>query len=127
MFLVGDGRQLKLKFNPKISSWKRNLQEAKIDTIGSKYPFIARNGMIDYFTFPINGLISYHVDEEELFCSKNSLCVSNQITADNANQVNLTDYNIILEREFRNQVEEFLTNGNYKYFKAPTERTKFIA
>ena len=126
MFLVGDGRQLKLKFNPKISSWKRNLQEAKIDTIGSKYPFIARNGMIDYFTFPINGLISYHVDEEELFCSKNSLCVSNQITADNAYQVNLTDDNIVLEREFRNQVEEFLTNGNYKYFKSPTEGIKLI-
>ena len=127
MFLVGNDKQLKIKFNPKISSWKRTLQESKVDTIGSQYPFIVRNGNVNYFTFPISGLISYHSDEEELFCSKNSLCMGNQITADIEGQLNLDDINIVLEREFRNQVEEFLTNGDYKYFKSPTEGTKLIA
>lgn len=140
MFLVGNNKQLKIKFNPKVSSWKRVLQESKVDTIGSKYPFIVRNGNVNYFTFPINGLISYHADEEELFCSKNSLCVSNQITtaiADTCNRLNaidnwvgntnLDDINIVLEREFRDKVEEFLTNGDYKYFKSPTEGTKIVA
>lgn len=127
MYLVGNDKQLKIKFNPKVSSWKRTLQETKIDTIGSKYPFIARNGNVNYFTFPINGLISYHVDEKETFCSKNSLCVSNQITTDSEFNVNLDSSNIVLEREFRNQVEEFLTNGDYKYFKSPTEGIKLIA
>ena len=127
IFLVGNNKQLKIKFNPKISNWKRNLQESKVDTIGSQYPFITRNGNVNYFTFPINGLISYHMDEKEAFCSKNSLCVNSQITTDNANHVNLTNDNIVLEREFKNKVEEFLTNGDYKYFKSPTEGIKLIA
>ena len=127
MFLVGNNRQLKIKFNPEVSNFKRVLQENKIETIGSQFPFIVRNGNINYFTFPIKGLLSYHSDEEELFCSKNSLCVGNQTTADNAYQVNLTDDNIVFEREFRNQVEKFLTSGDYKYFKSPTEGVKLIA
>lgn len=140
MFLVGNNKQLKIQYNPKVSSWKRNLQESKVDTIGSQYPFITRNGNVNYFTFPINGLISYHMDEQEAFCSKNSLCVNNQITTavrgtrnrvgvldDWAGDINLDDINLTLEREFRNQVEEFLTNGDYKFFKSPTEGIKLIS
>jgi hypothetical protein len=67
MFLVGENKQLKIKFNPKISSLKRQLQETKTETIGSKYPFIRRNGAVNYFTFPIAGLISYKMDEQSLF------------------------------------------------------------
>lgn len=127
IFLVGDNKQLRIQYNPKISSWKRNLQEGKIDTIGSQYPFITRNGQVNYFTFPVSGLISYHMDEQETFCSKNSLGAVDQITTDFENNVNLDDANIVLEREFRNKVEEFLTNGNYKFFKSPTEGIKLIA
>lgn len=127
IFLVGNNKQLKIKFNPKVSSWKRTLQEAKVETIGSQYPFITRNGNINYFTFPLEGLVSYWLDEQELFCSKNSLCGNREIATVNANHLNLTDDNIILEREFRNQVEEFLTNGDYKYFKSPTEGVRLVA
>jgi hypothetical protein len=38
-----------------------------MDTIGSRYPFIFRNGVIDYKEFPIGGLISYLADDNELF------------------------------------------------------------
>lgn len=127
MFLVGNEKQLKIKYNPKVSSWKRQLQESKTETIGSKYPFILRSGAVNYFTFPISGLVSYHSDEAEAFCSKNSLCVSGPITTENDYNVNLDLNNIVLEREFRNKVEEFLTNGDYKYFKSPTEGIKLVA
>lgn len=160
MFLVGDNRQLKIKYNPQISSYKRQLQETKTETIGSKYPFILRNGEVNYFSFPINGLITYHLDEQEAFCKKESLivcdptrviydnkerkvCVNSKIRTISSDKtidsieaqfkmptqydVNLTDDNIITEREFRNQVEEFLTNGNYKFFKSPTEGIKIVA
>jgi hypothetical protein len=66
-FLYDGERQLKIKYNPKISSFKTDVLEAKVDTIGSKYPFIFRNGNVAYKEFPIGGLISYLSDEEKLF------------------------------------------------------------
>lgn len=66
-FLFDGERQLKIRFNPKVTSFKKDLLEAKVDTIGSKYPFIFRNGQVEYKEFPISGLISYQMDEEGLF------------------------------------------------------------
>ena len=58
-----DGKkQLKIRFNPKVSSFKNDIQEQKIDTIGGKYPFIFRNGIVCYKEFPISGLISFQQD-----------------------------------------------------------------
>ena len=45
------------------------LLESKVDTIGSKHPFIFRNGNVGYKEFPISGLISYLSDENDLFYS----------------------------------------------------------
>ncbi len=66
-FLFDGKRQLKIKFNPKVQSFKKTNLEAKLDTLGSKYPFIFRNGQVEYREFPISGLISYLADEESLF------------------------------------------------------------
>jgi hypothetical protein len=44
IFLSDENRMLKIKFNPQVSSFKETLQETKIDTIGSKYPFFFKNG-----------------------------------------------------------------------------------
>ena len=51
MFLFDGKRQLKVKYNPKVSSFKNNILESKIETIGGKYPYIFRNGNIDYHEF----------------------------------------------------------------------------
>ena len=59
MYLTGQGEQLNIKFNPAINSFKRQRSESKVDTIGSKYPFIKRNGYTDYKTFPISGTITH--------------------------------------------------------------------
>lgn len=69
-FLYDGKRQLKIKFNPKVSSFKKNLAEGKIDTIGGKYPFIFKNGIVEYKEFPISGLISYFMDEQSFFGAK---------------------------------------------------------
>lgn len=66
-FLFDGERQLRIRFNPKISTFKNDLLEAKIDTIGSKHPFIFRNGNVMYKEMSIAGLISYHMDENNLF------------------------------------------------------------
>ena len=38
-----------------------------METMGSKYPFMFKNGNVSYKDFPISGLISYLSDEENLF------------------------------------------------------------
>jgi hypothetical protein len=67
MFLSDGKRQLRIKFNPKVSSFKNTILESKTDTIGGKYPFFFRNGNVNYKEFPISGLISMLMDEEEEF------------------------------------------------------------
>jgi hypothetical protein len=67
MFLSDGERQLRIRFNPKVTSIKNTLLESKMDTIGSKYPFFFRNGNVKYKEFPISGLISMLMDEHEEF------------------------------------------------------------
>jgi hypothetical protein len=38
-----------------------------MDTLGGKYPFIFRNGNVNYKEFPISGLITLLSDENSLF------------------------------------------------------------
>lgn len=79
-FLYDGTRQLKIKYNPKISSFKTNYLESRTNTIGSKYPFIFRNGNVAYREFPLSGLISYQSDEENLFMSDNELGLVNDFS-----------------------------------------------
>lgn len=72
-FLFDGQKQLKIKYNPKISSFKRTLMESKLDTIGSKFPFIFRNGNTDYHEFPISGLITCLADENNLFLDNGAI------------------------------------------------------
>jgi len=59
MFLYDGDVQLKIRFNPQVNTFKTDILETKTDTIGSKYPYVFRNGMVYYKEFPISGLISY--------------------------------------------------------------------
>lgn len=113
-FLYDGEKQLKIRFNPKVSSFKANVLESKIDTIGSTHPYILRNGNVYYRDFPISGLISHQMDDTELFCSKAELGLT-EITT------NLTSENLVAERLFKLKVMEWLTNGRAKLFRSPTE------
>ena len=116
-FLFDGNRQLRIRFNPKISSFKTNYLDTKKTTLGSQYPFIFRNGAVAYKEFPINGLISYAVDNEQFFCSREDLLMPDnwQFTTD------ITDENIAYERRFKLEVMDWLNNGDLKLFKSPTE------
>lgn len=109
-FLFDGERQLKIKYNPKVSSFKTDLQETKIETIGSKHPFILRNGNVSYKEFPISGLISYLMDEGKYF-----------IDGTNERSTQLTGENIAQERDFKLKVYDWLTNGKAKLFRSPGE------
>lgn len=132
LFLYDGERQLCVQFNPKVSSFKNTQLETKIDTIGSRHPFIFRNGKVSYKEFPISGLISHYMDEANLFMVNNELNFSKNVyrkeTQAKFNSqktklrtTNLTSDNIYLEKQFKLEVLEWLTNGETKLFRSPTE------
>lgn len=130
MFLNDKERQLKIQFNPKISSFKNVILESKTDTIGGQYPVFFRNSQIKYKEFPISGLISYLTDPENLFDDQYStlpIPQREQTSSDaevnilpNAKN-NLTIDNILREKIFRLNVLEWLSNGQPKLFRSATE------
>ena len=123
IFLTSGDKQLKIRFNPNLNSFKRTISEIKIDTIGSQYPFIKRNGAINYAQFPLGGLVTSAMDEEGLFITKaeafgNSLNDYNEYNEEN----NIKIYqDVIWEKFFRNKVEKFLYTDDIKLFRSPTE------
>ena len=127
-FLYDGDRQLKIRFNPKITSFKNTVLESKVNTIGSKYPFIFRNGNVSYKEFPVGGLISYLSDNENLFLKEYDLDDLHRHSTP-ADDNNILDYlptdlvsdNLTKERLFKLEVLEWLTNGEPKLFRSPTE------
>lgn len=133
MFLSDHDRQLKIRFNPKVNTYKRTLLESKIDTIGGKYPIITRNGNVDYREIGIGGLISYLEDEEGLFdaSAARSNDAYRQETASihndqPQNSTSLGDANRYKERKFREEVLEWLSNGEPKYFRSNAEGNHIV-
>ncbi len=134
MFLTRADMQFKVKFNPTVSSFKTTYIESKTDTIGSKYPFIRRNGRVQYKQFPISGLITAFCDEDNVFLSKDIIYGDNaeyysdyngnlNVNSDN----NITEYNnYIYERFFREKIMDFLYADNIKLFRSNTEGNVLI-
>lgn len=130
MFLFDGDKQLKLKYNPKVASFKKTLLEAKTDTIGSKYPFIYRNGTVDYKEFSISGLISYLSDDEGFFTkglyeilnlNRDSTPTRQDLSTYGTPTTSLTSKNVYTEREFKLAVLDWLNNGKPKLFRSATE------
>ena len=124
-FLLGkDDIQLKLMFDNTIDNFKYQVSEAITDTIGGVYPVIGRNAATRYRVFPINGIISFWMDENKLFCDKKKIYLyDNVINLYNTYNINnhITQYDYIYEKNFRDKVLDFLYNGELKLFKSPTE------
>ena len=139
MFLFDGQRQLKIKFNPKVNSFKITQLESKTDTIGGRYPFIFKNGIVNYKEFPISGLISYLSDENELFLRSyedlnlmllkdgtRNFAPYNMDNNYNTPTTNLVGYNISAERKFKLKTLEWLNDGKIKLFKSPVEGNYLI-
>lgn len=113
IYLIANGRQLKLSFDTKIGSFKHTVLASKQDTLGSKYPLVMRNGDAYYAEFPISATISMQDDEQEYFYKWQQ--------EDDEPYYNLTDTNRQKEFEYRSSVESFLNDGQPKLFRSATE------
>lgn len=133
MFLSDGDRQLRVRFNPKVTSMKNTILESKTDTIGGQYPFFFRNGCVNYKEFPISGLITMLMDENQEFIqglwnqpsSRNST-PSKDITINTNTGTALSSQNFKQERDFKHEVLEWLTNGKPKQFRSPGEGNYLI-
>jgi hypothetical protein len=123
MFLTRANMQFKIKYNPSISSFATTYTESTTNTLGSKYPFIRRNGRVQYKHFPISGLITAFCDEDNVYFSKDIAYGSNIDYYNNYNSdLDITNYNdYIYERLFREKVMEFLYADDVKLFRSNTE------
>lgn len=124
-YLLGENnQQLRLMFNNNMNNFKIMRTDVKLDTIGSEFPFISRNGATKYKTFPITGLISYNMDED-LFAPQTSLNVNSSahtfLSGTFFEGKRSEEDNYTKERVFREAVLEFLQDGKPKLFKSPTE------
>ena len=122
LFLYDGKRQLAVRFNPKVATFKQNKLEQKTETIGNKYPFVIRNGAVDYKELSISGLISYQMDAMEQFMSKDELELPyNKHDNTRYPMRDLITDNIRAERLFKTEVLSWLNNGEIKLYRSPTE------
>ena len=143
IFLTRKDKQLKIRFNPTLTSFKYNVTESQQLAIGAKYPYIKRNAANYFRTFSLGGLISslidmtdwydphfydskFHDDENEIgaFITKKQMYGEAVKTLyQNFNQTNnIYDYNdYIYERDFREKVYDFLYKNEVILFRSETE------
>ena len=69
LYLSRGGSKFEIRYNPKVSNFKYSVQEQNIQTLGSVYPFIRRNGMQCFRQFNIEGMISARVENDLKFNS----------------------------------------------------------
>jgi hypothetical protein len=122
IFLTNGSKQLKIKYDPTISSYKQTVTESKTDTLGSVYPFIRRNGNTNYKQFSISGLISHYSDEDSLMTTEEEMYGTSLNNYQNFNEKNFVKQkDFIREKKFRDKVIEFLYDGQPKLYKSLTE------
>lgn len=124
IFLLDETRLFDVKFNPQVSNFKEVFAESKSESLGSKFPFIRRNGDVDYLQFSLSGLIASDCDEFDL--NKTGLTSIYKHTA--GETINMTSYakpdtpaQYANERLYREAIMKFLNNGKIKLFKSITE------
>lgn len=127
IYIVGKEKQLKVKFNPNVSSYQRTISESKTDTIGSKYPYVKRNGNMNYRQFGLSGTISHFMDQDGLLISRNEMYPSKEIldmydANNNLNENQISPYkDFTYERDFREKVMDFLYDNEVKLYRSATE------
>lgn len=122
-FLTGEGTQLCVRFNPNINSFKINVSDNTVTTIGGKHPYITRNGNMYYRTFSLSGTIAYEMDAEHQFATRSSI-YGDWINVYGSYFVNryINERNDrITQRKFRELVMAYFYDDTPKLFRSTPE------
>ena len=134
IFLTTAENQLKIKFNPQVNNYSHVVSESLTQTIGSKYPFIRRNGNVNYRTFSLSGTITYFMDirQNTMHASPLDLYGTNEFGGkakydqyNSRHNINLYN-NSIYERDFREKVIDFLYKNDVKLYKSTTQGNMLV-
>ena len=121
-YLCDKENTLCLKYDGAVSSFKRNYQDSKQDTLGGEFPYIFRNGNTRYAEMTFTALIA-----KDLGALSNADFLeekkSQYRTATNNNSFkSLTPAQVFRqEKAYRDEVYNWLNNGKPKIFKSATE------
>ena len=128
MFINAGNKQLRIKYDQNVNSLKQNIVESRAETLGSKYPFIIRNGYVNYRSMTVSGLITFLNDEQEEFLSEKEIYQDSYDLYKEYNEKNrITDYNnYFFEKQFREKVIEFLYEDNIKLLRTLTEGNTLV-
>ena len=123
MVLSRGSRQLSVRYNYIISSFKPVVNRTKVDTLGGRYPKFMENANLNYKQFTVSGLISTQEDPTEKFKNYRETIGSN---FNNyfiyKKQNSITEYyDYLWEREFREDVIAWLNDGEPKLYRSQTE------
>ena len=120
MFLGDKDFKLKVKFDPTVDSFKKNITESKTDTLGGKYPIIRRNGASNYQSFSVSGLIA--IEDEDFENWKKSKDKDDEWDTYYYQKYGVRRTNdFVSEKAFRDKVSSFLHDGKVKLFRSVQE------
>jgi len=58
IWFIGNENTYSIEYDIDVSGVNYNIIESTVNTLGNKYPFICRNGVVNYKTFTVNGLLA---------------------------------------------------------------------
>jgi len=147
LILRGD-KQLALRYNTQITNLTPVVGRVKIDTLGGKYPRFAENAKMHYKQFQINGLISAESDYNRKFIAdwdydeeiniynkqmngksiiRNDTAIEDIFDSENHTWHNAyPTENWWWERKFREEVLEWLNDGEPKLYRSMTEGNMIV-
>lgn len=132
-FLCTKNLILKVRYNPEISGYKRNVLDSITPTLGGAYPFVRRNGKQIYRTFNLGGLISFNqevteYDGQDIFHDSMFINVNNiqDISYENYAALNSVERERVYEKIFREKVIDFLYKDQIILFKSLEEGNIFV-
>lgn len=121
IYLMTRDKTMRIRYNPTLTSYKRNFAESVTPTLGGIYPITRRNGAQNYRTFQVGGLLSYNIDAEDLtFISNSEIKKLAQSLSEGYER------NRYLEKLFRKDALEFLNKNQILLFKSYAEGNAFI-
>ena len=132
--LIRDNRILKLSFDFTVSQYSKKAGRAMSETLGGRYPKFTKNGHLNYKQCSINGKISVEDNLDEYFITMQDLLgetlyerLMTQHKHGNSIYRQLPQNSMVMiEREFREKVYDWLNDGKPKLFKSGPEGNMIV-
>lgn len=120
IYLMTRDKTMRIRYNPTLTSYRRNFAESVTPTLGGIYPITRRNGAQNYRTFQVGGLLSYNIDTDLDFITNTDI---KDLIASMPEGYERDRY---LEKLFRKDALEFLNKNQILLFKSYAEGNAFI-